>query len=68
MCMHLYNCISVVLLVPRLTFAFLSRNLSHGIDILLVCLCPLHSITLGILLGETYYNWHLYACGLFCLA
>jgi hypothetical protein len=28
----------------------------------------LDSITLGILLGESYYNWHLYACGLFCLA
>jgi hypothetical protein len=26
------------------------------------------SITLGILLGESYYNWHLYTCGLFCLA
>jgi hypothetical protein len=34
----------------------------------LVCLCPLDSITLGILIGESYYNWHSYACGLFCLA
>jgi hypothetical protein len=26
------------------------------------------SITLGILLGESYDNWHPYACGLFYLA
>jgi hypothetical protein len=38
------------------------------IDIVLVCLCSLDSITLGILLGESYYNWHPYACGLLCLA
>jgi hypothetical protein len=54
--MHLYNCICVVLLVPRLTLAFLSPKLSRGIDIVLVCLCPLDSITLGILLDESYYN------------
>jgi hypothetical protein len=24
------------------------------------------SIALGILLGESCYNWHLYGCGLFC--
>jgi hypothetical protein len=30
----------------------------------LVCLCPLDSITLGILFGESYYNWHLNACQL----
>jgi hypothetical protein len=26
------------------------------------------SITLGILLGESCYNWHPYVCRLFCLA
>jgi hypothetical protein len=36
--------------------AFLSLKLSRGIDIVLVCLCPLYSITLVILLGESYYN------------
>jgi hypothetical protein len=51
MCMHLYNCISVVLLVPRLNLVFLSPKLSRGIDIVLFCLCPMESITLGILLG-----------------
>jgi hypothetical protein len=56
MCMHLYNCILVVLLVPRLNLAFLSQKLSRGIDIVLVYLCPLDSINLGILLGESYYN------------
>jgi hypothetical protein len=66
--MHLYNCICVVLLIPRLNLDFLSTKLSHGTNIVLVCLCPLDSITLEILLGESYYNWHLYACGLFCLA
>jgi hypothetical protein len=65
--MYLYNCIWVVLLVTRLTLAFLSSKLSHGIDIVLVCLCPLNSITLQILLGKSYYNWHSYACRLFCL-
>jgi hypothetical protein len=39
-CMHLYNCIWVVLLVPRLNLAFLSPKLSHNIDIVLVHLCP----------------------------
>jgi hypothetical protein len=34
----------------------------------LVYLCPLDLTILGILLGERYYNWHMYACGLFCLA
>jgi hypothetical protein len=38
--MHLYNCISVVLLVSRLNLAFLSPKLSHGIDKVLDCLCP----------------------------
>jgi predicted secreted protein len=38
--MHLYNCIWVVLLVSRLNLAFISPKLSHGIDIMLVCLCP----------------------------
>jgi hypothetical protein len=47
--------------------AFLLPKLSHGRDIVLVCLCPLNLITLGILLGESYYNWHLYAGGLICL-
>jgi hypothetical protein len=36
------------------------------LDIVLVYL--LDSITLGILLAESYYNWHSYACKLFCLA
>jgi hypothetical protein len=40
MCMHLYNCIWVVLLVSRLNLAFLSPKLSRGIDKVLVCLCP----------------------------
>jgi hypothetical protein len=57
--MHLYNCISVVLLVPRLNLAFLSPKLSRGIDIVLVCLYPLDSIAVGIILGECYYNWHI---------
>jgi hypothetical protein len=39
-CMHLYNYILVVLLIPRLNIAFLSPKLSHGIDKVLVCLCP----------------------------
>jgi hypothetical protein len=39
-CMHLYNCIYVVLLISRLNLAFISPNLSRGIDIVLVCLCP----------------------------
>jgi hypothetical protein len=39
-CMHLYNCIWVILLVSRLNLAFLSPKLSRGIDIVLVCLCP----------------------------
>jgi hypothetical protein len=39
-CMHLCNCIWVVLLVSMLNLAFLSPKLSHGIDIVLVCLCP----------------------------
>jgi hypothetical protein len=51
-----------------LNLAFLSPKLSHDIDIVLVGLCPLDSITLGILLGESYYNWHPHACGLFYLA
>jgi hypothetical protein len=34
----------------------------------LVYLYPLDLITLGILLGESYYNWHPYTCGLFYLA
>jgi hypothetical protein len=38
--MHLYNCIWVVLLVSRLNLDFLSPKLSHGIDIVLVFLCP----------------------------
>jgi hypothetical protein len=42
--------------------------LSRGIDIVLVYICRLDSITLGILLAKSYYNWHLYACGLFYLA
>jgi hypothetical protein len=67
-CMHLYNCIWVVLLVPRLNLAFLSPKLSCGIYIVLVYLCPLDSIIVGILLGESYYNWHPYACRLFYLA
>jgi hypothetical protein len=66
-CMHLYNCILVVQLVPRLNLAFLSPKLSRSIDIVLVCLYPLDSITLGILLDESYYNWHPYACELFYL-
>jgi hypothetical protein len=66
--MHLYNYIWVVLLISRLTLAFLSPKLSCGIDIVLVCLCPLDSITQRILLGESYYNWHPYTCELFCLA
>jgi hypothetical protein len=68
MCKHLYNCIWVVLLISRSNLAFLSLKLSRGIDIALDCLCPLYSITLGIQLGESYYNWHLYACRLFYLA
>jgi hypothetical protein len=40
MCMHLYNCIQVVLLLSRLNLAFLSPKLSRGIDILLVYLYP----------------------------
>jgi hypothetical protein len=32
-CMHSYNCIWVVLLVPRLNLAFVSQKLSRGIDI-----------------------------------
>jgi hypothetical protein len=67
-CMHLCNCIWVVRLIPRWNITFLSPKLSRGIDIVLVCLCPLDLITLGILIGESNYNWHLYACGLFCLA
>jgi hypothetical protein len=39
-CMHLYNCIWVFLLISRLNLAFLFAKLSHGIDIVLVCLCP----------------------------
>jgi hypothetical protein len=39
-CIHLYNCIWVVLLVSRLNLAFISPKLSRGIDILLVYLCP----------------------------
>ncbi len=39
-CIHLYNYIWVVLLVSRLNSAFLSPKLSHGIDIVLVCLYP----------------------------
>jgi hypothetical protein len=38
--MHLYNCIWVILLISRLNLAFLSPKLSHGIDKVLVCLCP----------------------------
>jgi hypothetical protein len=38
--MHLYNYIWVVLLVPRLSLAFLSPKLSRGIDKVLVCLSP----------------------------
>jgi hypothetical protein len=38
--MHLYNCIWVVLLNSRLNLAFLSPKLSHGIDKMLVYLCP----------------------------
>jgi hypothetical protein len=67
-CMHLYNCIWVVLLVARLHLAFLSPKLSRGVDIVLVYLCPSDLMTLGILLCESYYNWHPYACGLFCLS
>jgi hypothetical protein len=37
-CMHLYNCIWVILLISRLNLAFLSLKLSRGIDIVLVCL------------------------------
>jgi hypothetical protein len=64
----IYAIAFVVLLIPRLTLVFLSPKLSCGIDIVLVYLCPLDSITLGILLGESYYNWHPYTCGLFYLA
>jgi hypothetical protein len=39
-CMHLYNCIWVILLVSTLNLAFLSPKLSRGIDKVLVCLCP----------------------------
>jgi hypothetical protein len=39
-CMHLYNCIWVILLISRLNLAFLSLKLSRGIDIVLVCLYP----------------------------
>jgi hypothetical protein len=38
--MHLYSCIWVVLLISRLNLALLSPKLSHGIDIVLVYLCP----------------------------
>jgi hypothetical protein len=51
--------------VPRFNLDFLSPKFSRGIDVVLVCLCPLDSITLGIILGESYYNWHPYACELF---
>jgi hypothetical protein len=37
--MHLYNYISVVILVPRLNIAFLPPKLSRGIDNVLVYLC-----------------------------
>jgi hypothetical protein len=39
-CMHLYNCICVVLLISRLNLVFLSPKISHDIDKVLVCLCP----------------------------
>jgi hypothetical protein len=39
-----------------LSLGFLSPKISRGIGIVLVYLCPLDSITLGILLGESYYN------------
>jgi hypothetical protein len=38
--MHLYNCIWVILLISRLNLAFLSPKLSHGIDKVLIYLCP----------------------------
>jgi hypothetical protein len=41
---------------PWVTLSFSFTMLSRGIDILLVCLCPLDLITLGILLGELYYT------------
>jgi hypothetical protein len=40
MCMHLYNCIWVVLLVSRFNLSFLSPKLSCGMDIVLGYLCP----------------------------
>jgi hypothetical protein len=58
--MHLYNYISVVLLVSRLNLAFLSPSLSRGIDKVLVCLYPYGSDnprnTLWILLGLRIAN------------
>jgi hypothetical protein len=39
-CMHLYNCIWVVLLVSRLNLTFLLPKISHGIDKVLVYLYP----------------------------
>jgi hypothetical protein len=67
-CMHLYNYIWVVLLVPRLNLSFLSPKLSRGIDKVLVCLYSCGFDNPRILLGESCYNWHPYACGLFCWA
>jgi hypothetical protein len=56
MCMHLYNCICVVLLISRLNLVFLSPKLSRGIDKVLVYLCPNGFDNLGILLGKSCYN------------
>jgi hypothetical protein len=53
MCMHLYNCIWVVLLICRLNLTYLSPKLSRSIYIVLVCFCPLDSVTIGILLRES---------------
>jgi hypothetical protein len=66
--MHLYTCIWVVLLISRLNIAFLSLKLSHGIDKVLVCLCPYGFYNPRNTLRWKLLQWYPYTYGLFCLS